>query len=245
MVIKKISPKKISEIENEWDMVSASREAVIESGKDISLELVTAPCILRQVKKESPAALIDVGCGTGYLTARLSELVSLCIGIDASEKSIEIARRKYSDTKAHFHKCRVCEYATDVPFDVCVANMVFSSDPELPCSLQAIHDMLKVNGKLLVVVPHPCFWPKYWDFESENWFDYSKETFIEHDFSVSLVKSLGKATYIHRPLFQYINEITSKGFQLSELEEPQPVSSPPTGYRYDYPRFLFMKFQKI
>ena len=97
---------------------------------------------------------------------------------------------------------------------MCVANMVFSSDPELSCSLQAIHNMLNAKGILLVVIPHPCFWAKYWNFETEEWFDYGKEIFIEHDFSVSLVKSRGKATYIHRPLQQYINEITSNGFQL-------------------------------
>lgn len=243
-MIKRIDPKKISEIGNEWDMMSASRQAVIESGKDISLELVTAPSILRQVKKEGPETLIDVGCGTGFLTAKLAGLVSSCVGIDASGRSIEIAKKKYSKTKAHFYKYRISEYVTDIPFDMCVANMVFSSDPELSCSLQAIHNMLNVKGKLLVVIPHPCFWAKYWNFETEEWFDYGKEIFVEHDFSVSLVKSLGKATYIHRPLQQYINEITSNGFQLKELEELEPVGPLPAGYRYDYPRFLFMEFQK-
>lgn len=243
-MIKKIKEKPLSEIGIEWDRMCASRQAVIDSGKDVSLELVTAPCLLQKVQKEKPTSLIDVGCGTGYLTAKLAELVSLCVGIDASGRSIEIAKKKYSKAKAHFYKYRISEYVTDIPFDMCVANMVFSSDPELPCSLQAIHNMLNVKGKLLVVIPHPCFWAKYWNFETEEWFDYGKEIFIEHDFSVSLVKSLGKATYIHRPLQQYINEITSNGFQLKELEELEPVGPLPAGYRYDYPRFLFMEFQK-
>ena len=108
-MIKKIKAKPLSEIGMEWDLMCASRQAVIDSGKDISLELVTAPCLLQKVQKELPTSVIDVGCGTGFLTARLAELVSSCVGIDASGRSIEIAKKKYSKAKAHFYKYRISE----------------------------------------------------------------------------------------------------------------------------------------
>ena len=47
------------------------------------------------------AAVLDFGCGTGNLTALLSERHTRVAGYDPSHKSLEIARRHAP--KAHFH----------------------------------------------------------------------------------------------------------------------------------------------
>ena len=50
------------------------------------------------------------------------------------------------------------------------------------------------------MITHPFFWPKYWGYESEEWYKYNEEIFIENEFSISFEKEMGKTTYIHRPL---------------------------------------------
>ena len=122
--------------------------------------------------------------------------------------------------------------------------MVFSCDPNWIHSIQSIYKLLTTNGKLLIMLPHPCYWPKYWGFENANWFKHDEEIFIEHDFSLSLIKSLGTTTYIHRPLLMYINKICENNFLLEKIIEPYPICDLPNGYNYDYPRFIFMKFRK-
>lgn len=243
-MVKKIAPKNVHDICTEWDNVCFRRHEAIEHGKDYSLFHVTIPCILNELKQLAPQRVLDVGCGTGYLTFLASNFAEQCVGIDISAKSIQIATSTYSNAKVSFHPSLISKYSPGILFDTCIANMVFSSDPDWKSSINSIHNLLVPNGNLLVMLPHPIFWAQYWDISNEPWFDYREEIYIEHNFSISFAKSLGQATYIHRPLSTYINEICSSGFSLESLIEPYPREPIPDGYRYDYPRFLFMRFKK-
>ena len=229
----------------EWDEICEKRQSIIEQEKDISLLTVTGPCMLRNIKEEAPAKLLDVGCGTGYLTSKVSEFVDDCLGIDISRKSIELAGEKYGTPGLRFENCGICDFDKEKEFDACMVNMVFMTDPEWTLSAKRIFELLKVGGTLFITITHPCFWPKYWGYDKEEWFHYNKEIFIRHDFSISMVKSIGQTTHIHRPLEQYVQKLVEIGFQIEKIEEPYPVGEVPDGYEYKYPRFLFIKCRKL
>lgn len=237
-------PKRLDDLCAEWDGVCEKREQVIESGKDISLLSVTAPWLLGSILGESPKTVLDAGCGTGYVSSLVAPHVDSCIGIDASKKSISIARRKYRCPNLDFQVSTIAGFESTQQFDLCLSNMALTSDPLWIESIARIYRLLKPHGALMVMIAHPCFWPRYWGFQNEKWFNYNDEIYIEHDFSISLVKSLGKTTYIHRPLTQYFEGITSAGFQIEKIEEPYPVGPLPEGYSYPYPRFLFLQCRK-
>lgn len=243
-MFKHIPPKNFTEICSEWDTVCSIRQNAIDSGNDVSLTSVIAPSILKNVLQESHQSIIDVGCGTGYIASLLAKDSEICYGIDVSSKSISIAREKYASTGARFFNSSIAEFSTTISFDMCISNMALISDPFLYESLKKMYEITVPNGHLVIMITHPCFWPKYWGFQDENWFNYNNEVFIEHDFSISLIKSMGKTTYIHRPLSSYINGLTSVGFTIEKFEEPYPVGSVPTGYNYEYPRFLLIKCRK-
>ena len=97
-MIKKTNPKILSEIQSEWDVLCENRQNVIDSGKDFSLLSVTAPCIINALKESNSNKILDVGCGTGYLTAQLSKYCNKCVGIDISSASISLARSHYSNS---------------------------------------------------------------------------------------------------------------------------------------------------
>lgn len=243
-MIKRIKPKKLRDICEEWDSVNSKRQQVIEQGKDISLFTVTSPCILKSIVEDSPQKVLDVGCGSGYLTAKIAEKVDECIGIDLSEKSITLARQKYQRKNLSFVNSEISKYVPESKIDACVANMVFMSDPEWIQSIKHIYNILDWNGYFYVMITHPCFWPKYWNYQDEEWFCYNEEIYIENNFSVSLEKTMGKTTYIHRSLEQYINGLIKAGFGIEKIEEPYPSMPIPEGYSYSYPRFLFIKCRK-
>ena len=242
--MKRVFPKKLIEICSEWDIVCEHRQNTIDAGDDISLLSVTAPCIVKHILQAAPKKVLDVGCGTGYLTSLVSQNVNECWGIDASGKSIAIAKKRYASQNTVFVQTTIEDFCSPFPFDACISNMVLTSDPLFRQSLKKMHDVLSLNGHLYIMIPHPCFWPKYWNYQDEPWFNYNEEIFIEHDFSISLVKSMGTTTYIHRSLATYIESILSVGFCIEQIEEPYPVGGVPKGYAYQYPRFLFIKCKK-
>lgn len=243
-MLKKTAPKILSDIQSEWDAMCSNRQRVIDSGKDFSLISVTSPCIIQELGTDPVDSILDFGCGTGYLTSLLAKHTSKCVGVDISANSIALAQSRYASSGAQFVASPISDYRPNIKFDVCVANMVLSCDPDWVNSIRAIYGLLAKDGKLLVMIPHPCNWAKYWGFEDAQWFQYNQEVYIEHDFSVSLAKSLGTATYIHRPLSAYVTAICGEKFYLEKMVEPFPTEKLPGEYRYDYPRFLFMKFVK-
>ncbi len=242
--MKKIPYKNLTDISQEWDAIVNKRQNAIENGTDVSLLYVTMPCILRHLKKLHPQKVLDVGCGSGFLTHKVSQICTECWGIDQSRVSIDLAQKKYGSSKLHFSISEICKFHFPKDVDVCIANMVFMDDPEWEQSLAHIFDQLPLNGSLLFTITHPCFWPKYWKYDDSSWFNYSEETYIESDFSITAQKHFGNSTHIHRPLSQYINNIISTGFTIMGIEEPLPICKLPDDYEQRYPRFLFFNCKK-
>lgn len=236
--------KKLSEVAREWDFVCGKRAEVIQKGEDFSLLGVNIPCVLKYLELCNKTRVLDVGCGTGYLTHILSQKCELATGIDISPSSIDIARKSYSGSNLVFQCSSILDYLTDIHFDTCVANMVLMTDPNVKESVAAVYRLLQPGGHFLFTITHPYFWPKYWGYDKESWFDYKKEIFIENDFSTSLSDSMGTTTHIHRPLSMYMEFLAECGFLIKHLDEPYPALKMPEGYTYSYPRFLFVMCQK-
>lgn len=241
---KRINPVNLDTISQEWDIVGPARQVAIDSGKDISLSRVTGPCIIENLREVKHNHIIDVGCGTGFLSSKLATIADECWGIDSSKESIKLASRKYKKDNLHFVCSSIKEYKSDISFDACIANMVFMDDPEWTDSLDNIIILLSPDGKLLMTITHPCFWPQYWGYQDENWFNYLEEIFIQGSFSITLEKNIGTTTHIHRPLSKYISVLLSRGLVIEKLIELQSsTDSTPSGI--NFPRFIFIQAGKI
>lgn len=243
-----VQHKNLKEIAHEWDAVCQDRANIILNEHDYSLIGVTVPAILNKLEttahSKNNLKIIDVGCGTGFLTHALSKSFSNVVGIDISAKSIDISANIYSADNLKFYVSSIQDFAFSESFDFCTANMVFMTDPNMRDSLRAIYGMLSPTGILVFTVTHPCFWPKYWNYETEAWFQYNKEIYIESDFTTSLSDVIGKTTHIHRPIEQYCRIINDSGFVIDEVLEPYPTGIPPQNYKYPYPRFLLFSCKK-
>ncbi len=234
-----------NDIASEWDTVCLARQNLIDNGCDPSLIWVNIPCIIRNLPTTKVGKILDIGCGTGYLTNELLKFSLKCVGIDISKKSIDIACSRYNEESLNFYQSSICDFRYKSKFDLCVANMVFSSDPEFNISIKNVFNLLKKNGHLLLTLPHPCFWPKYWGYEKEDWYDYNSEIYVKNNFHTSWSNDIGFITQIHRPITMYLNNLIDCGFQIIKIEEPLPIKGFPQNYVYEYPRFLFIKCKKI
>jgi len=110
--------------------------------------------IVQAVDPPAEARILDVGCGTGQLAARLAQRVQSgsVLGVDPAEEMIRVARRQ------HRRKClRFAVGSSDaIPadadaFDVVVSTISFHHWARPVESLREIARVLRPGGRLLIL----------------------------------------------------------------------------------------------
>lgn len=232
-----IKNKDFSQITKEWDEIATLRESQISSMLDHSANEVLAPAILKEIPKNNN--LVDIGCGTGWLTSRTSLLSESSIGIDPSQESIKIASANYKNENTFFTVSSIEDFSKkDRNFDVAISNMVASSSPNLEKFIFASRKVLKVGGVFIITIPHPCFWSKYWDYADDKMFLYEECCAIEGNFKMQGVTTNYITTHFHHSLEKYVSTILSEKFIIESMKELR-------GRGFSLPRFLLIKARAV
>ena len=99
------------------------------------------------------AKVLDLGCNSGYETRRMKNLGLDVVGLDFSEKSIEIAKDRNKDIKF------VCDnmlndltYLGKFDSIVAIASIIHIPVDSLELCFKRIYDILEDNGYLCMVV---------------------------------------------------------------------------------------------
>jgi SAM-dependent methyltransferase len=230
--------RSIAAIAAEWDQLAGIRARQIASGSDHSARSVLRPAVLRLLGRTT--SVVDVGCGTGWLTAVLTRHAREVVGVDVSSESIRLARRDVRKSKVKFVNMPIEKFAKSHPhfFTAAVANMTLGTVGKLSLVLAAVNQCLNKGGVFIVTIPHPCFWPLYWGYAEAPWFNYNKEIAIRAPFRIASEGTPFETTHVHRPLSQYIYALKKTGFDLELLEELVGIGFAP-------PRFIAMRCQKV
>ncbi len=237
-------------IGSEWDAIADVRVRQIRDGRDLSFQFVLLPVVLDLVGGCDLTTVVDVGCGAGFLTRELARRAKRVVGVDGSGKSIQLARSQWQElSNVEFVHTSIQEYALShdrPPFTAAVANMTLMTAVSLEQSLRAITQVLVPGGWFVFTITHPCFWPLYWGYMNESWFNYNEENQIEAEFRISLERTGLQTTHIHRPLERYISALVSADFSLDALIEPFPSRDLEAKYpqKWNFPRFLAAKCLK-
>lgn len=245
MTLKPAFDKGYSEIIKEWDSIASIRLKQVEEGKDISFKYVLAPTVLELLGGCNLSKVVDLGCGTGTLTKMIADKSAYVIGVDISKNNIDLARKNSSDySNVDYVNIDIESFVSKVKestFSTAVAGMTLMTVLNLDEVLETTREILKPEGHFVFTITHPCFWPLYWDYAKEEWFNYRKEIPVEADFKISLEKYEGcVTTHIHRPLEMYLNSLAKAGFCINKIVEPMPTQELQKVYPtlWGYPRFL-------
>jgi trans-aconitate methyltransferase len=103
--------------------------------------------LLEFVPFDRTQEILDLGCGTGVLTAELAERCGYVLGIDSSLEMIEKAREAYP--ALDFQLVNALELPYDHEWDVVFSNAVFHWIPDHDLLLSRINRSLKPAGKLV------------------------------------------------------------------------------------------------
>lgn len=99
------------------------------------------------------ARVLDLCCGAGYESMRLNKLGVNVVGADLSEKSINLARQ--CNPNIDFYVKDMLKSYKDLGlFDgiACIAGLVHLPENQLEVAFKNMHEVLKDNGYLLIVV---------------------------------------------------------------------------------------------
>lgn len=145
--------------------------------------------VIELLSPKSGERILDVGCGTGQLTAQIAELGSSVVGLDNSPAMIDEARRLFPEIE--FQLADAHEFRVEDPFDGVFSNAALHwiNKPEKVAA--CISNALKPKGRMAVefgghgnvyqltsaieaathsflsqVLPHPWYFPSIAEFSS-------------------------------------------------------------------------------
>ncbi len=221
----------LSEAREFWDRVADDWLTQVGDDGDLNRVLNSDPVLWRFVGDVRGRAVLDAGCGTGYLASKLRDRGAAVTGVDFSERMIAIARARYPGIDFRVDSCSELRTCGDAGFDLVVSNYVLMDTPDLPGAARAFHRVLRPGGAAVLVFSHPCF-PQgraedtpdgqgvtyTWDFP---YFEPHKVT------DPPWAHFTSEFIWFHRPLSDYWKAFTAAGFAVTDFEEPRL-----TGDRY-------------
>ena len=234
----------------EWDQLAEERHRQIASGEDLSFEHVLVPTTQRLLEDANNALVLDIGSGTGDFTARLARIATRVIGVEPSSVSVALARRICFEARnVRFVQAPLEDSADALHGEhvtAAVAAMTLMTTPDLIRFAEALARLLEKGARFVATLAHPWFWPRYWGYETEEWFSYPREIFIEAPFEISRRRTEVITTHVHRPLEQYVSAFARVGFGLDALLEPMPPTQIEPLYPklWQFPRFLALRWVK-
>ncbi len=180
--------------------------------------------ILQQLQQNSSdlnhARILDIGCGPGELSYRISLQGAGVTGIDLSYKLLEYARERsdqvtwIQDDAMHLH------HIQDSTYDFVVSSVMLMDVPDHRAVFNSAYRVLKPNGIMIWVIMHPCFQSPF----SHPLGDGSRKVM---QYEAQFWKSEGVGTIrstlgaYHRTLSQYLNDFMTSGFSLLRVDEPE------------------------
>ncbi len=79
--------------------------------------------VLELLEIDKDMVILDLGCGTGTLTKKLSEMCAKAVGIDASEDLLEAAKKHYPELE--FIHADATNFVLNEKVDAIFSNAVF------------------------------------------------------------------------------------------------------------------------
>jgi 23S rRNA-/tRNA-specific pseudouridylate synthase/ubiquinone/menaquinone biosynthesis C-methylase UbiE len=153
-----------------WDNVADWYDAMVEDERSDHFQQVILPGAIRLLKPTAGMRILDVACGQGALCRQLVQLDAEAVGIDASPRLIEAARRRSKemnlDIRYEVGDARQLESMREAlgagetdgrPFDAILTSMALMNIDPLEPVLRGCASLLKPGGALVAIILHPAF----------------------------------------------------------------------------------------
>ena len=173
----------------EWDLESRR----VQNAKAI------AEVIGKNIPLNKDMQIIDFGVGTGLLSHFLSDKVGKVLGIDNSNKMLEVFESKKDDFKCKIEAKNIDIFNHNIidKFDVIISSMTIHHIKDTKKLFEAFYELLKPNGYIALA-----------DLDSEDGSFHSDNTGVEHfGFDFKELSNIAKEVGFRDIKIEYANSI--------------------------------------
>jgi ubiquinone/menaquinone biosynthesis C-methylase UbiE len=227
--------KRNNEVRDIWNTNAAYWDERMGEGNDFH-KILIEPNQLELLNIQPGDSILDVACGNGQFTRKMTELGARVTAIDFSEEMIKIARSKPLADKIDYRVVDVTDRdeldkLKDNTFDSAVSTMALMDIENIEPMISFLPGILKNNGKFVFSILHPCFNSgeasqvnEHTDFGGEVHNSYYVK--ISNYLISRRVKGLAMRGqpkiqyYFHRPLSEILNLCFKYGFYMDGMREP-------------------------
>ncbi|MFH1709851.1 MAG: methyltransferase domain-containing protein [bacterium] len=212
-----------------WDKVAGWYDKHVCEASDHHRDVII-PETLKLLDPKAGEKILDVGCGQGALCRELARDGVQAVGIDASKKLIDLAKKR-SGEKYNIHY-RVADAGKldgiqDGTFDAACSVLAVQNMDNLEAAAKEMSRVVKSGGRLLWVLNHPCFRiPRQsgWGFDEKRKLQYRRVDRYMTEIKIPIQMHPGAAPGVHtwtfhKPLSAYFYQLNSFGFVVTKLEE--------------------------
>lgn len=215
-------------IKKEWNDAAEAWVDFVRTGKDYYRDEINNPAAFKLIGNVKGKIVLDLACGEGYNTRILARKEAKVVGVDASEKLIDYARREESREKLdiRYYLLDAGNFKTfsDNSFDLVTCFMALQDIEDYEKAVAEVARVLKNHGRFVFSIPHPCFEAmtvkgKRID-AAERYFGVVK---YHIHWNMKRLSKTFRTLSFHRTLTHYLNALHKNRLFVSRLVEPKPT----------------------
>lgn len=214
----------------DYDDIAGWYDEAIREGALAPFHDWILPIVVGLAGEVEGCRVCDLACGQGVVARRLADRGASALGVDVSEKLLDLAWRYERDEPRGVEYVRgdaqTLDGLADCTFDGVVCNMSLMDIPDLGATLGAVSRVLRPGGWFVFSVVHPiCQTPgsPWWAREGDAIVgvevrDYFAEGYWRRGNPEGIRGRLGA---YHRTLSTYVNGLARFGLDIERLLEPR------------------------
>ncbi len=208
---------------NDWNRIAATYVQGVGTNDDRIYQQIK-DILWESLGNVQGQYILDVGCGSGWLSRLLQSAGAYVTGIDGSATLLHMARVAAPDVVFLEYNLAQGLPPLNHSFDRVVAHMVLMDIPNIHPLLAGIRSVLKPQGKFIFTMQHPCFFQckSRRDDKTGELFRMVKG-YLKPE--VWRIESFGGHNHYHRSLTYYFDHLRAHQFAVTRLYEPEHIPS--------------------
>ena len=205
-----------------WEEQAGWWQQGFTDGADPEYEEQILPLIDRHLA--GSRRVLDIGCGEGQASRRLTALGSEVIGLDPTRAQLRTASERgggpvYAHAVAEALPCR------SRSFDAVVMCLVIEHIEAYEVTIREVARVLEPGGRFLLLLNHPLLqapgsgWIDDHILEEQYW---RVGQYLNDDTGIEEVAPGVNLPFMHRPLSRYIHVMGEVGLLIDDMDEPPP-----------------------